>query len=143
MTDLELLQAELATRPRRHGYYLVRMVAREHRSLDEVFALLDDQTWPPVSGSPDHDWDGHQIDEAEATTLAVEALVGGHHIGHTHDTIPAAQAEALWRRFRGLFAAQARCYGRLGLGDPSYVFQLGAAVVDDHHAGVLAVVEDD
>jgi hypothetical protein len=148
---LDQLQNSLGQYPRMHGYYLLKFVplpldwhADEERSLTIAFQELDDQTWAPPELRPkDQLWVDYEVDEAKARVHAIEALVGGAAVGHTRDTVPHGDPSAIWKRFRDLFAPDARFFLGLGLGDSAYVFQHGAVVVDDEKAGCLCIVESD
>ena len=116
----------------------------EERSLTTAFEALDDQTWTPPELRPkDQLWVDYEVDEAKARAHAIEALVGGAAVGHSRDTVPQSDASAIWKRFRALFALEARFFLGLGFGDSAYVFQQGAVVVDDEKAGCLCIIESD
>ncbi|MBN2384687.1 hypothetical protein JXQ70_17570 [bacterium] len=137
--------------PRMHGYYLLSLVQlssrwrdEEETSLTTAFEALDDHPWKPPEMRPDfQSWVDYEVDEAEAHTHVVAALVGGREVGHTRDTIPRMEAAAIWERFRNLFRADARFFTGIGLGDSAYAFQRGAVIVDEYKAGCLCVIEDD
>ena len=149
--SLDRLRQTLAQYPRMHGYYLLNMVPlhvgwreAEEGSLSAAFEALDDQTWPPPELRPkDQLCSDYEVDEIKACARVVEALVGGSAVGHSVDTIPRAEAFAMWKRFRDLFSPESRFFLGVGFGDSNYAYQEGAVVVDNQKAGCLIVVEDD
>lgn len=148
---LEDLRRAVARYPRRRGYYLVNLVALpekwvddEEVALTEAMQALDDQRWPPPEDRPDDQrWVDYEVSELRAAAHVVAALVGGPEIGHARDTIPKAEARAIWEAFRASFATNARFFIGVGLGDFRYVYQRGAVVVDNRKAGCLCVIEND
>ncbi len=145
------IQRDLERYPRMHGYYLCKTVRMqwnwemdEERSLTTAFEALDDHPWPPHERHPvEQRGADYEVVESQAREHTVTALVGGIEIGHARETIPHDIAILIWDRFRKLFSPQARFFVRLSLGDPEYVFQSGAVVVDEEYAGCLWVVESD
>ncbi|XXX79864.1 hypothetical protein WMF30_13925 [Sorangium sp. So ce134] len=148
---LDELRSALAAYPRSYGYYLVKMVALDARwredeetALTAAFQALDDHEWPAPELRPnDQTWADYEVIERRARELTVDALVGGAAVGHARDTIDRQEALALWLRFRGLFAPQARFFCGVGFGDSNYVFSGGAVIVDDVKAGCLFIIEND
>lgn len=149
--ELEDVRRAVARYPRRSGYYLVNLVSLpenwvedEEVALTEAIQALDDQRWPPPEERPDDQrWVDYEVSELQAAAHVVAALVGGPEIGHARDTIPNAEARAIWETFRALFATNARFFVGVGLGDFRYVYQQGAVMVDDRRAGCLCVIEND
>jgi hypothetical protein len=151
--EFRQLKAEIESYSRLCGYYLIDLVALpevlgnevEHDSfLDKVFQHFDDQEWPPPNERPtDQMWADYTQDRDSATNHVIEALVGGSSIGHTSVTIPPKKALELWCRFESLFSPSRRYYIGMGLGNSQYVFLYGAAIVDEHQAGLLWIVEND
>jgi hypothetical protein len=138
--------------PRMAGHYVLRLVdisalrplLSEDRMLDAIFEQFDGRTWPAyeqrVAIGP---WRAHATSADDARAEVVGALVGGVEIGHSRDTMSAAAAGEVWTAFSSLFATERTYFVRLGLGDPRYAYQRGAAIVDATRAGYVGVVEDD
>lgn len=149
--SLGRLRRELDSRPRMHGYYLLRLVdlpagwrADEESSLTCAFEALDDKQWEPLELRPtDQRWIDYEVDEATACDHVVAGLVGGSAVGHIKETFAPQDALDVWKAFRSLFLRDARFFCGVDLGDPAYVFREGAIIVDETRAGCLGVVEDD
>jgi hypothetical protein len=142
----------LAAHPRMAGYYILRLVdittiraqVSEDRMIDAVFQHFDGRKWPAFEdriglGS----WSDSEVTAESAQAEVVAAPIGGGAIGHTRDTMSAASALQTWQRFASLFGPDRRYFIGMGLGDPRYVFQSGAAIVDATRAGYIGVVESD
>jgi hypothetical protein len=152
---LAALRRDLEAHPRQHGYYLLSLLAldvphpgaHEDSVLDALFEQLDDTSWPPAAvrraQAETQSWADYLGSAAAARATVVEALIGGAGVGHIHDTIQPAVAEALWARFERLFDKERSYYLGVGLGKREHVFQRGVVIVDGAKAGALFVVEDD
>jgi len=145
------LRTEIQGTPRQHGYYLVDRVSirglqdlEPDALLERVFRHFDDAEWAPDDQRPtDQTWLDYATTAEGARSAAIDALVGGSEIGHARDTIPPAQAAALWEHFEALFPPPRAYYVGMGFGDARYVFQRGAAIVSAEFAGLVWVVESD
>lgn len=146
------LKGKVLSYPRLCGYYIIDLVSIENircdsyeKLLDNLFEYFDDTVWVPAEDRPsDQTWENDYVVERDvARNHIIEALVGGHSIGHTVDTVPGDLAEDIFEVFDSLFSKKKKYYMGMGLGKPEYVFQQGIAIVDNKKAGIIWIVEND
>ena len=148
------LRSEIESFPRCCGHYIIDLVSisqerlsgwSQEQILDMVFQYFDEEQWPPESERPsDQSWErDYVVDESVARARVIEQLIGGRTIGQVGDIMSSTKATEFWDRFCEFFTSDRKHYVAMGLGDSTYVFQEGAAIVDFDRAGILWVVESD
>lgn len=138
---------------RAHGYYILDIVSiaalrgegkSQEEILDWVFGYFDDQSVPPLDEPrSDRSWEQHEVSASAAEAEAVAAFVGGKGIGHSRSTIPPSTARELWGELSSFFSDRPRFYAGMAFGDREYAFSRGVVILDEEHAGILWIVEDD
>ena len=151
--EFAALKADIESRPRLCGYYIVGLVLiREFRRtgvpqetiLQELIDHFDDDPNDPNPDFvPDHEWTDYETTHDDARGHVIESLVGGPQIGHTQETMSESTAAEFFDRFVAECGANPRFYVGLGIGDRTYSFMYGALIVADDLAGIFWIVEDD
>ncbi|GGJ37567.1 hypothetical protein [Deinococcus roseus] len=143
------LKREIETYPRMHGEYLIDLVSiahlragglNENDILDEVYCH-----WSGVASVEDllyrGEGDGYEVSTQHLLETLVDGLKGGAAVGHTIDSMPEQEALRFSQRFLDLFE-QPRGYMGMGITDRC-IFEHGLLLMDQNHAGLLLVLEDD
>ncbi len=151
--DFSGLKQDIESHPRMYGHYIVGLVElnrsktatiEREEILDAVFQHFDPSTWPPPAQRPqDQSWEDYECSGESAREHTIEALMGGHFIGHSKATMDQETASGLFERFESFFESNRKYYFGLSFGDRKYTFQHGCAMADAARIGVLCLAESD